>query len=117
MALPLTSISLVFYSCFFFFCKQKTAYEMRISDWSSDVCSSDLVTGNAQMQADRHHLRRARALAIKHVESIAQGLEELARGRDGSAHELGVVVREAVGDDEMGPAQHGHPIGDRTSGV
>src|SRR3546814_1356828 len=27
----------------FFFCKQKTAYEMRISDWSSDVCSSDLI--------------------------------------------------------------------------
>src|SRR3546814_8541642 len=33
--------------CFFFF-KQKTAYEMRISDWSSDVCSSDL-------QARPHH--------------------------------------------------------------
>src|SRR3546814_10862892 len=30
-----------FFICFFFF-KQKTAYEMRISDWSSDVCSSDL---------------------------------------------------------------------------
>src|SRR3546814_4911659 len=28
--------------CFVFFFKQKTAYEMRISDWSSDVCSSDL---------------------------------------------------------------------------
>src|SRR3546814_18867580 len=28
---------------FFFFFKQKTAYEMRISDWSSDVCSSDLI--------------------------------------------------------------------------
>src|SRR3546814_2301177 len=28
--------------CFIFFFKQKTAYEMRISDWSSDVCSSDL---------------------------------------------------------------------------
>src|SRR3546814_2623450 len=28
----------------FFFFKQKTAYEMRISDWSSDVCSSDLAT-------------------------------------------------------------------------
>src|SRR3546814_11691325 len=27
----------------FFFFKQKTAYEMRISDWSSDVCSSDLI--------------------------------------------------------------------------
>src|SRR3546814_6800191 len=30
------------YLCVFFFFKQKTAYEMRISDWSSDVCSSDL---------------------------------------------------------------------------
>src|SRR3546814_14416215 len=29
--------------CFFFFFKQKTAYEMRISDWSSDVCSSDYI--------------------------------------------------------------------------
>src|SRR3546814_2380114 len=34
----------VFHLCIFvfFFFKQKTAYEMRISDWSSDVCSSDL---------------------------------------------------------------------------
>src|SRR3546814_3584448 len=35
-----------FLSCFlflFFYFKQKTAYEMRISDWSSDVCSSDLL--------------------------------------------------------------------------
>src|SRR3546814_4101129 len=31
---------------FFFFFKQKTAYEMRISDWSSDVCSSDLGLGS-----------------------------------------------------------------------
>src|SRR3546814_5277337 len=31
-----------FGAVFFFFFKQKTAYEMRISDWSSDVCSSDL---------------------------------------------------------------------------
>src|SRR3546814_3210643 len=30
------------FGLFFFFFKQKTAYEMRISDWSSDVCSSDL---------------------------------------------------------------------------
>src|SRR3546814_2574272 len=30
------------YVSYFFFFKQKTAYEMRISDWSSDVCSSDL---------------------------------------------------------------------------
>src|SRR3546814_7926723 len=32
-----------FVSLSFFFFKQKTAYEMRISDWSSDVCSSDLI--------------------------------------------------------------------------
>src|SRR3546814_5165546 len=35
---------------FFFFFKQKTAYEMRISDWSSDVCSSDLDDGEQQQQ-------------------------------------------------------------------
>src|SRR3546814_4294872 len=33
--------------CCFFFFKQKTAYEMRISDWSSDVCSSDLPSSRA----------------------------------------------------------------------
>src|SRR3546814_2569383 len=34
--------------CSFFFFKQKTAYEMRISDWSSDVCSSDLPERNEE---------------------------------------------------------------------
>src|SRR3546814_7028381 len=38
----LISLLCCFFLCFFFF-KQKTAYEMRISDWSSDVCSSDLL--------------------------------------------------------------------------
>src|SRR3546814_2684498 len=38
----------MFFVCyFFFFFKQKTAYEMRISDWSSDVCSSDLFAAQA----------------------------------------------------------------------
>src|SRR3546814_3307756 len=41
-----------FCSEFFFFFKQKTAYEMRISDWSSDVCSSDLV----RPRSDHAHL-------------------------------------------------------------
>src|SRR3546814_6365681 len=39
-----------------FFFKQKTAYEMRISDWSSDVCSSDLVAAAAA----RHQFRQFR---------------------------------------------------------
>src|SRR3546814_2119567 len=38
---------------FFFFFKQKTAYEMRISDWSSDVCSSDLLANDACHLAGR----------------------------------------------------------------
>src|SRR3546814_16214205 len=37
----------------FFFFKQKTAYEMRISDWSSDVCSSDLGKPSRARHADR----------------------------------------------------------------
>src|SRR3546814_4459451 len=37
---------------FFFFFKQKTAYEMRISDWSSDVCSSDLTPASQAFVAD-----------------------------------------------------------------
>src|SRR3546814_9635390 len=41
--------------CFFFF-KQKTAYEMRISDWSSDVCSSDLRPAR-WADAGHHRLR------------------------------------------------------------
>src|SRR3546814_3105135 len=42
------------FDCFFFF-KQKTAYEMRISDWSSDVCSSDLLV--ARRRAVDHDAR------------------------------------------------------------
>src|SRR3546814_19026205 len=39
----------------FFFCKPKTAYELRISDWSSDVCSSDLLRQQAEGIARREH--------------------------------------------------------------
>src|SRR3546814_14627103 len=46
--------------CDFFFCKQSTAYDMRISDWSSDVCSSDL-----DQRLMRHHPRdKARAFGL-----------------------------------------------------
>src|SRR3546814_1890802 len=42
--------------CFLFFFKQKTAYEMRISDWSSDVCSSDLLHRATARLRDRDDL-------------------------------------------------------------
>src|SRR3546814_12285803 len=49
--------------CYIFFFKQKTAYEMRISDWSSDVCSSDLfdhraiITAFVEQQPDHPSIR------------------------------------------------------------
>src|SRR3546814_4710062 len=42
--------------CFFFFFKQKTAYEMRISDWSSDVCSSDLFPRPPLLRGAQHFI-------------------------------------------------------------
>src|SRR3546814_3146461 len=50
----------MFFLLFFFF-KQKTAYEMRISDWSSDVCSSDLATACSQ---SHERLRRHRFMIL-----------------------------------------------------
>src|SRR3546814_9313893 len=54
--------------CLFFFFKQKTAYEMRISDWSSDVCSSDL-----------HDLPLLRARFGVSMEQLAHRLTSLGR--------------------------------------
>src|SRR3546814_8337622 len=55
---------------FFFFFKQKTAYEMRISDWSSDVCSSDL---HHRGQRD-HPQGTLRILVVRCAEEVVQML-------------------------------------------
>src|SRR3546814_1629438 len=68
----------------FFFFKQKTAYEMRISDWSSDVCSSDL------------RLRRAEGEVVAR---LAPHLQRLHAGVDASvlqAERARQVVEQAV---------------------
>src|SRR3546814_13158070 len=56
---------------FFFFFKQKTAYEMRISDWSSDVCSSDLAANVARQEPaagkPRAGVDGGIAIAKKHI--------------------------------------------------
>src|SRR3546814_2253939 len=60
-----------------FFVKQKTAYEMRISDWSSDVCSSDLQVGDV---AQQHHLSLpARQRVERAVQVDALGVEARAQ--------------------------------------
>src|SRR3546814_10706624 len=58
--------------CFFFF-KQKTAYEMRISDWSSDVCSSDLVL---RLLVDGLPLLGARRASHQLIFIVEQHVEE-----------------------------------------
>src|SRR3546814_6717399 len=67
----------------FFFFKQKTAYEMRISDWSSDVCSSDLVG----MRVDR------RGVGVEEAAERIGGVELL----QGLA-EVGVALVERLAD-------------------
>src|SRR3546814_1559009 len=67
----------------FFFFKQKTAYEMRISDWSSDVCSSDLDDhadeeqgrGEGDHRADRGHHVPAR----EHVRIVGVAPRQIGR--------------------------------------
>src|SRR3546814_1648754 len=51
---------------YFFFFKQKTAYEMRISDWSSDVCSSDLLNLKLEDKQEVLEIDDAQA-RIEHV--------------------------------------------------
>src|SRR3546814_10796373 len=87
---------------FFFLFKQKTAYEMRISDWSSDVCSSDLAAtppggGRGLRQRPDHlsprpgRLRRGRKSQAAQVRSLPSKdaltpAVEDADGEDGQEH-------------------------------
>src|SRR3546814_2430502 len=64
----MSSFVLVYKILYVFFFKQKTAYEMRISDWSSDVCSSDLSARRAKRSsvldaATRHALPQSPEVA------------------------------------------------------
>src|SRR3546814_4941778 len=67
---------------FFFFFKQKTAYEVRISDWSSDVCSSDLTNAEVRdlNQAARDRLRDAGELGQDVRISAERGARDFASG-------------------------------------
>src|SRR3546814_20103806 len=72
-------------SAFFFF-KQKTAYELRISDWSSDVCSSDLAKSMGVVRAARlGRLRRSRAPELAEL-GVQPGPVDDASGTKGRGH-------------------------------
>src|SRR3546814_13590231 len=93
----------VFFLIFFFF-KQKTAYEMRISDWSSDVCSSDLsavLAGLALQGAIQARPSLLRHLALQGLLDLQLGAWPQPFGRQlGGA--MAKAVRAVVGrDDEV----------------
>src|SRR3546814_6102026 len=62
----------------FFFFKQKTAYEMRISDWSSDVCSSDLLARLLRQRlGGRRGFFHQGAVALRHLVHAAHSRVDL----------------------------------------
>src|SRR3546814_18688950 len=70
---------LCLWCCFFFFFKQKTAYEMRISDWSSDVCSSDLL-GEGKIATSPVMSRLSELMFVEAVRRYATALPAEQRG-------------------------------------
>src|SRR3546814_4492468 len=85
--------------CFF---KQKTAYEMRISDWSSDVCSSDLFLALPRRLGETLEIDGAAAfiLAIEGHEIEVSGPNHPARAIDRPVGRDRGKAREQVGADE-----------------
>src|SRR3546814_4163654 len=82
---------------FFFFFKQKTAYEMRISDWSSDVCSSDLILGDFRV-----------AQPVRPVDVMPMHLEDDVRRLAGGHAE---VTPGALKRRELGPRSEERRVG------
>src|SRR3546814_2442778 len=95
----------------FFFFKQKTAYEVRISDWSSDVCSSDLIdvggmeiahprrprsTGD-HVGVQRQHPARVAAVAASDHAIVDAARRGIAVRRDRPTDHRAIKARRAVG--------------------
>src|SRR3546814_6979698 len=80
----------LFTRCFFFF-KQKTAYEMRISDWSSDVCSSDLLPLRAGAQVVRDLIIGDALQVQRDPHAIGAGRAPIAVERR-RAHRAGAIM-------------------------
>src|SRR3546814_2604269 len=78
---------------YIFFFKQKTAYEMRISDWSSDVCSSDL-----RCPLNVRPCVEALAMRVEHV--VHDVRDEVVRMRDIAPHRVAILEHVPLADGE-----------------
>src|SRR3546814_14612168 len=100
---------------FFFFFKQKTAYEMRISDWSSDVCSSDLVAETELARSEPGEPDRAGGREQVEHHGGDDGQRRGAAGR--RARSLGFLVHRQghvpSPEDEDRQRQHGRARAER----
>src|SRR3546814_7037412 len=104
-----------FYVLNFFFFKQKTAYEMRISDWSSDVCSSDLqveneITTHGANEPFAHVASHAIHARNHHAKYGALKLEE--KGSTGAF--VTRTIRKVI-DEETARLENGLTVLDRKS--
>src|SRR3546814_14783453 len=72
--------------CMVFFFKQKTAYEMRISDWSSDVCSSDLILDHHDRVVDEQPDRERQPEQGEGVDAEPQQIEDTERAEQHHGH-------------------------------
>src|SRR3546814_8858909 len=82
---------------FIFFFKQKTAYEMRISDWSSDVCSSDLSARPDVSQRSRFRIAAIFDLTFKSQAAAQSGHSRRTQGDVRRRAESGAVFARFVG--------------------
>src|SRR3546814_17748986 len=114
------------YFCVFFF-KQKTAYEMRISDWSSDVCSSDLIAAIGAISAASAAFDPANDLQLP-ILADGNGTSDFVRfalgeDRNFGQIQLGAAHRSSKNHIFNAPAAHGlgrafaHDPADRKSVV
>src|SRR3546814_12158829 len=90
---------------FFFFFKQKTAYEMRISDWSSDVCSSDLFALAVVILFHHEARRQLGDVGTDDALERARAQDNVAGGLVADVHagkQIGVAAIEGGGGDEHG---------------
>src|SRR3546814_7437055 len=89
----------------FFFFKQKTAYEMRISDWSSDVCSSDL---GVVRQRPAHDLARMHLGAVdRAAEQLLERQRPVAGVEEQRGEDLAGVAAQALGEVAAGRGRVG----------